>query len=75
MMEFCTQLLIPVLTVTGTLMIAHRDRRGWLVSLSACPFWLLASWPAHQWGVVVNTLFFAAMQVYGYRRWGRKEIA
>ena len=47
----------------------RRQRWGWLIGLSAQPFWLYATWQSEQWGMFVLSIWYVYAWAKGVRRW------
>ncbi len=58
-----------LLSVVGYLMLAKKNRWGWVIGLASQPFWFYSSITNHQIGIIINTVFFSAAQLYGIWKW------
>jgi hypothetical protein len=65
-----TQFAIPILTISGQLVIALKSPQwGLILALSSQPFWLYSSWKAYkqagQSGMLINTAIFTMITIFG----------
>lgn len=61
-----------VLSMIGSVFIAHRDRRGYLIFIvSFFPAAAFAVYYRH-WGLLTLYTYFLAVNCYGYYRWRRQ---
>jgi hypothetical protein len=69
------QSAILILSAAGIWLLSCRDagRWGWIVGLSAQPFWLWETLRAEQWGMFANALVFTAIYARGLvNHWSNK---
>lgn len=63
------QFAVAVLTALALTLVATKDplinRWGYVVGLSAAPFWLGATWRARQWGMFWLSIYSALMWAVG----------
>jgi hypothetical protein len=69
--KLLTQILIPVLTISGQIALAFKlPQWALLLTLIAQPFWIYSSWiafkDAKQIGMFINSLIFAAVTLFGF---------
>jgi hypothetical protein len=68
--DLSAQILIPLLTISGQLVIALKlPAWGLVIVLAAQPFWIYSSWKAYknadQIGLLINSIIFAAVTIFG----------
>ncbi|MFA5248695.1 MAG: hypothetical protein WC415_05830 [Patescibacteria group bacterium] len=66
-----TQILIPVLTISGQIALAFKFPQWALVMvLTAQPFWIYSSWKsfkeAGQVGMFINSVIFSVVTLFGF---------
>lgn len=64
-----------VTNVWANLLIARKSESGWIVRLVSNAFWLAFGISAMSLANILNAITFAAINVYGLRRWRRERIA
>lgn len=67
------QTAILVLTVTGVILIARKNKWGIVSILLAQPFWFIASYVNGQWGVFLVTVVVTISWSYGVYNWFYNE--
>ena len=60
--------------VWANLLIARKSEAGWIVRLVSNAFWLAFGIAALSLANILNAVTFAAINVYGLRRWRRERL-
>jgi hypothetical protein len=60
--------------VWANLLIARKSETGWIVRLVSNAFWLAFGIAALSLANILNAVTFAAINVYGLRRWRRERL-
>lgn len=63
-----------VTNVWANLLIARKSEAGWIVRLVSNAFWLAFGIAALSLANILNSVTFAAINVYGLRRWRRERL-
>lgn len=64
-----------VTNVWANLLIARKSEAGWIVRLVSNAFWLAFGLAAMSLANILNAITFAAINVYGLRRWRKERLA
>lgn len=72
------QAAIAVLGASSIWLLGRRDARlrrwGYVLGLASQPFWVFATWQAHQHGMFLLSLFYCWAWTAGiYNHWGADE--
>ena len=60
--------------VWANILIARKSEAGWIVRLVSNAFWLAFGIAALSLANILNSVTFAAINVYGLRRWRRERL-
>jgi len=63
-----------VTNVWANILIARKSETGWIVRLVSNAFWLAFGIAALSLANILNAVTFAAINVYGLRRWRRERL-
>lgn len=61
------------LNVWGNLALTSKGSGGWIIRLACNACWVPYSLATSAWALLVNHLLFAAINVYGWRKWRRMQ--
>lgn len=63
------------LNVWGNLELTGKTTRGWIVRLACNGCWIPYAVATGAWALLANHLLFAAINVYGWRKWSPHRLA
>lgn len=69
MLDFISQIIIPISGVSAIFLIARKNKYGFLVGLLGQPFWLYSSFHNKQWGIFVASIIYTLNFSYGCYLW------
>lgn len=72
-LEIINQLGISVFGILAVILVARKNKWGFIFGLLSQPFWLLTSLNNRQWGVVVLTIVYTGSWGYGVWQWFSKK--
>lgn len=74
MLYLISQIGIVVFGITSSFLIAKKNKWGFVLALMAQPFWLIAGFLDHSWGILVMTAVYTACSSYGIYTWFFKDL-
>ena len=60
--------------VWANLLIARKSEFGWIVRLAANVFWLMSGIWMNSVAIILNSVVFAGINIYGLRKWRRERL-
>lgn len=63
------------LNVWGNLALTTKGVRGWVIRVFSNACWIPYGLATTAWALTANHVLFAGINIYGWRRWRREEIA
>ena len=69
MWDFIAQIFIFIFGTTSILLIARKNKWGFVVALIAQPFWFFTTFVNHQWGAFIVSFVYTISWVYGLYEW------
>ena len=72
-LDFIAQVGITIFGVAAILLVAKKNKWGFVMGLISQPFWLATSYLNKQWGVFFLSAVYAFMWAYGLYNWSKKE--
>lgn len=73
MLDIVSQIAIILLGTTAILLIAKKNKWGFVVGLSSQPFWFITSFIHEQWGIFITAIIFTINWSYGIYNWFYKN--
>ena len=67
--DFVAQIVIFVLGTTSIILIARKNKWGFILALIAQPFWFYTTYVNHQWGAFIVSFIYTASWIYGAYEW------
>ncbi len=71
--DLITQVAIFVLGVGAIVLIARKNKWGFVVGLCSQLFWLISAIRSEQWGVFAPSVVYLFTWIYGIYEWFYKE--
>lgn len=69
MIEMISQIAIFTLGALSIILIAKKNRWGFVLGLASQPFWILTSFMNQQWGVFFLSLIYTGSWILGIYEW------
>jgi hypothetical protein len=69
MWDQISQFFIFIFGVAGIILVARKNKWGFVFGALAQPFWFITSYINHQWGVFFVSFVYASSWVYGIYEW------
>ncbi len=69
MFEILTQGAIFILGGTSIILIAKKNKWGFVIGLCSQPFWIITSYNNEQWGIFLLSLVYTATWIFGIYEW------
>lgn len=71
-MDIIAQIMILITGLTGQYLIARKIRVGWLIAIFGQLFWFYTTINHRQLFLVLNTVVYTGIFVYGWYNWKNK---
>lgn len=71
--EPIVQTLIPIFGIIPSLLIADKNKWGWIVGLVSQPLWLITAINNKQMGSFTMTVVYIAINCYGIYKWFKEN--
>jgi len=68
-----SQVALTVLSISAILLVAKKNKWGFVVGLVSQPFWLITSFINGQWGVFTVSVIYSFVWVFGIYEWFFKD--
>ncbi len=65
--------MIFVLGVAAIVLVARKNKWGFVCGLLSQPFWFITTFTHRQWGLVAMSVVYAATWAYGTWQWFRPQ--
>ena len=72
-LDVVTQIGITVFGVTAIILVAKKNKWGFVFGLLSQPFWLLTSFVNNQWGVFILSVVYVFTWSFGIYEWFFKD--
>lgn len=69
MWDAVSQIAIFVLGVTSIVLVARKNKWGFVAALAVQPFWILTSYINKQWGIFFVSFVYGGSWLYGAYKW------
>jgi len=73
MLDSISQIGIFFLGITSVVLVARKNKWGFVAGLLAQPFWFYTSYVNEQWGIFLASFAYAASWTYGVYEWFCKK--
>ena len=73
MIDEISQVAIFIFLFTSIILIARKNKWGWLLALLAQPFWFITAYLNQQWGVFLVAVVYTFSWAYGIYEWFYKN--
>lgn len=75
MWDVIAQIGVSVFGIAAVILVAQKNKWGFVFGLLSQPFWFITSYLNHQWGIFLLSMVYTASWGYGVREWFRKPKA
>jgi nicotinamide riboside transporter PnuC len=72
-LDTIAQVGITVFGVGAVIMVARKNKWGFVLGLASEPFWVLTSYLNKQWGVFLLSVIYVGSWAYGIYNWFYKK--
>lgn len=69
MLDNIFQVAIFFFGVTAVILVARKNKWGFVFALLSQPFWFITAFINHQWGVFFVSFVYASSWAYGFYNW------
>jgi len=73
MYEIISQTAILILGASAIILVAKKNKWGFIVGLLSQPFWFITSYMNKQWGIFLVSIIFTASWLFGIYEWIIKD--
>jgi len=71
-LDALSQFGIMLFGISSIILVARKNKWGFVLGLISEPFWLITSYLNRQWGVFILAAIYAGTWAYGTYNWFRK---
>jgi len=72
-LDTIAQIGIAVLGISAVLLVAKKNKWGFVLGVAAQPFWLTTSFLNKQWGVFLLSMIYVVTWSFGVYEWFSKD--
>jgi len=72
-MDFVNQIGITIFGLSAIILVAKKNKWGFVLGLLSQPFWLLTSYQNHQWGIFILSVVYCGTWILGIYEWFFKK--
>jgi len=69
MWDIISQIAIFTLGAAAIILVAEKNKWGFVFGLVSQPFWIITSYLNHQWGVFAVSIIYTLSWAYGIYQW------
>lgn len=73
MWDIISQIGIAILGISSVILVAKKNKWGFVLGLAAQPFWFITSFLNHQWGIFFLSLVYTGSWIFGVYEWFYKD--
>lgn len=73
MFETITQIAIFILSASAIILVAKKNKWGFVIGLASQPFWLYTSYIHEQWGIFIVSIVYVFSWILGIYEWFFKK--
>ncbi len=73
MLDTISQFAIFILGAGAIILVARKNKWGFVLGLISQPFWYLTAFINHQWGVFLVSIIYTGSWFYGIYNWFWKK--
>ena len=72
-LDMIAQIGIATLSTGAIVLVARKNRWGFVLGLASQPFWIITSYQNRQWGVLLLSVIYIGSWTYGIYEWFYKN--
>lgn len=72
-LEFISQVGLSIFGITAIILVARKNKWGFVFGLASQPFWLLTSFLNKQWGIFFVSIIYTFTWAFGIYEWFFKK--
>ena len=72
-LDIIAQIGITIFGVSAIVLVARKNKWGFVLGMLSCPFWFITSYINEQWGVFFLNIIYAGTWIYGTYNWFYKK--
>ncbi len=72
-LDLIAQIGITVFGVSAIILVARKNKWGFVLGLASEPFWIITSYLNKQWGVLILSVIYVFSWGYGTYNWFYKK--
>jgi nicotinamide riboside transporter PnuC len=72
-LDLVAQVGITLFGVSAIILVARKNKWGFVLGLLSCPFWFITSYVNKQWGVFSLNIVYTCTWIYGIYSWFYKK--
>lgn len=73
MWDFISQVVILIFGVSAIVLVAKKNRWGFVLGLLSQPFWFITAFLHQQWGIFLVSLVYSISWIFGIYEWFLKD--
>ena len=73
MFETISQIAIFILSATAIILVAKKNKWGFVAGLLSQPFWFYTSYQNKQWGIFLMNFIYLSSWIFGIYNWFFKD--
>jgi len=73
MWEIISQIIIAVFSTLALILIAKKNKWGFVFGLLQQPFWFITTFNNHQWGLFILSFVYTGTWGFGFYEWFFKK--
>ena len=74
MYDFVSQIAITLFGALAIILVAKKNKWGFVVGLASQPFWFITSFINEQWGVFLISIIYTGTWFFGIYEWFFKKV-
>lgn len=67
--DFISQIALPILSISAMILVARKNKWGFVLGFLSQPFWIITSYINNQWGVFFVSIIYTFTWAYGIHQW------
>lgn len=73
MTDLIVQIVLAILSVSAIILVARKNKWGFVFGLVSQPFWFITSYRNEQWGIFFISIVYTFSWAYGVYEWFWKD--
>jgi nicotinamide riboside transporter PnuC len=73
MIDIIVQIAIFILGASAIILVARKNKWGFVIGLLSQPFWFITSYQNQQWGIFLVGIIYTISWIYGIYEWFYKQ--